>query len=156
MVTSVTKGRTQKWPPKIRLSKYPDMTIHCKALEEYFLMLPLNLFSEFVSKNLQGRDWSLPMFFENGADCPPADRGQHRPDLSYRPNTVSWSSDPQVPSHQVATDRMDWHILLWLRTSFRNVLDIFRALAINCHWLQFETYTVQCTNNNRPTYRSCA
>jgi hypothetical protein len=42
MVT-VTKGRTQNLPfaKKIRLSKHTDMTIHWKAPEEHFLMVPL-------------------------------------------------------------------------------------------------------------------
>jgi hypothetical protein len=52
--TSVTKGLTQKLPKKLRLSKPTDMTIHWKALEEHFLMVPLvfmeNAFSEFFSK----------------------------------------------------------------------------------------------------------
>jgi hypothetical protein len=34
MVTSVTKGGTQKLAKKLRLSKPTDMTIHWKALEE--------------------------------------------------------------------------------------------------------------------------
>jgi hypothetical protein len=61
-VTSDNKGGTQKLPNKFRLSKHTDMTIHWKALEEHFLMVPLlfrfshfqgeNPFSEFFSKNL--------------------------------------------------------------------------------------------------------
>jgi hypothetical protein len=38
MVTSVTEGGTQKLPK--RLSKHTDMTIHWKALEEHFLLVP--------------------------------------------------------------------------------------------------------------------
>jgi hypothetical protein len=44
MVTSVTKaGGTQKLPKGIKspLLKPTDMTIHWKALEEHFLMVPL-------------------------------------------------------------------------------------------------------------------
>jgi hypothetical protein len=37
MVTSVTKGATQKLPKEIKIV----MTIHWKALEEDFLMVPL-------------------------------------------------------------------------------------------------------------------
>jgi hypothetical protein len=39
MVTSVSKGGTQKLPKNLRLSKRTDMTIHWKALEEHFLMV---------------------------------------------------------------------------------------------------------------------
>jgi hypothetical protein len=39
MVTSATKGGTQKFPKKLRLSKPTDMTIHWKALGEHFLMV---------------------------------------------------------------------------------------------------------------------
>jgi hypothetical protein len=46
MVISVTKGGTVKLPllPKknLRLSKPPDVTIHWKALEDHFLMVPLD------------------------------------------------------------------------------------------------------------------
>jgi hypothetical protein len=42
MVTnSVTKGGTQKLPKNVELSKPTDTTIHWKALEEHFLMVPL-------------------------------------------------------------------------------------------------------------------
>jgi hypothetical protein len=63
MVNSVTKGGTQK---NVRLSKPTDVTIHWKALEEHFLMVPFkvfdssfnhfggkNAFSEFFAKNLR-------------------------------------------------------------------------------------------------------
>jgi hypothetical protein len=40
MVTSVTKDETQKLPTK-RLPEHTNMTIHWKALEEHFLMVPL-------------------------------------------------------------------------------------------------------------------
>jgi hypothetical protein len=59
MVTSATKTGTQKLPKiNLRLSAHTDMTIHWKALEEHFLMVPLvvlirpiteeNAFSEFL------------------------------------------------------------------------------------------------------------
>jgi hypothetical protein len=49
IVTSVTKGRTQKLPK--RLSKPTDMTIHWKALEEYLLMVPsVSQFKHFQGK----------------------------------------------------------------------------------------------------------
>jgi hypothetical protein len=61
MVTSVTKGGTQKLPQNLRLYKPTDMTIHWQAIEEHFLMVPLvfrqhhfqrkNAFSEFFSMN---------------------------------------------------------------------------------------------------------
>jgi hypothetical protein len=63
MVSSVTKGRTHgdfyhqgqdtEFAKKLRVSKHTDMTIHWKALEEHFLMVPLDssifgdAFSEF-------------------------------------------------------------------------------------------------------------
>jgi hypothetical protein len=57
MVTSVTKGGTQKLPKKVRLSKTTDVTIRWKALE-----VPLvfrfndfrveNVYSEFFSQKL--------------------------------------------------------------------------------------------------------
>jgi hypothetical protein len=52
MVTSVTKGGTQKLPPKFfKLLKHTDMTIHWKMLEEHFLMVPLVfLFNHFRGK----------------------------------------------------------------------------------------------------------
>jgi hypothetical protein len=48
-------GLTQKLPKK--LAKPTDMTIHWKALDKHFLMVPFNhfqgdAFSEFFSKNL--------------------------------------------------------------------------------------------------------
>jgi hypothetical protein len=40
MVTSAATGATQKLPPKFKIvAIYIDMTIHCKALEEHFLMV---------------------------------------------------------------------------------------------------------------------
>jgi hypothetical protein len=54
-------------PKKGRLSKPTDMTIHWKALEEHFLMVPLvfrfnnfqvkNAFSEFFSKLMVFQDY---------------------------------------------------------------------------------------------------
>jgi hypothetical protein len=41
MVTSITEGGTQKLPKRVRLSKHTDVTIHWKALEKHFLMVPL-------------------------------------------------------------------------------------------------------------------
>jgi hypothetical protein len=38
--TSVTKSGTQKLPQIVRLLKHTDMTIHWKALEEHFPMVP--------------------------------------------------------------------------------------------------------------------
>jgi hypothetical protein len=50
MATSGTKGGTQKLPQI--LLKPTDMTIHWKALEEHFLMVPLVFrFSHFQGKN---------------------------------------------------------------------------------------------------------
>jgi hypothetical protein len=52
MVTSVTKGGTQKLPQNVRLSKQTDMTIHWKALEEHFMMVPFIFrFNHFLGKN---------------------------------------------------------------------------------------------------------
>jgi hypothetical protein len=52
MVTSVTKSGTQKLPKKCKIVEPTDMTIHWKALEEQFLMLPLFLrFTHFWGKN---------------------------------------------------------------------------------------------------------
>jgi hypothetical protein len=48
--TSVIKGRTQKLHKKLRLSKPTDITIHWKALEENFLMVPLFPFNQFWGK----------------------------------------------------------------------------------------------------------
>jgi hypothetical protein len=43
MATSVTKRGTQKLPKVFKIVEtYTDMTIHWKALEEYFLMVPLH------------------------------------------------------------------------------------------------------------------
>jgi hypothetical protein len=41
MVTSVTKGGTQKLLKTRRMSKHTDMTIHWKGLEVHLLMVPL-------------------------------------------------------------------------------------------------------------------
>jgi hypothetical protein len=64
MATSVTKGGTQKLA-KPTFSEHTDMTIHRKAIEEHFLMVPLvfrfnhfweeNAFSEFFSKTSDPR-----------------------------------------------------------------------------------------------------
>jgi RNAse (barnase) inhibitor barstar len=63
MMTSVAKGGTEKLRQNLRLSKHTDLTIHWKALEEHFLMVPLdfrfnhfqekNAFSEFFSKHIR-------------------------------------------------------------------------------------------------------
>jgi hypothetical protein len=57
MVTSVTKAGEKNCPQNVRLSKHTDKTIHWKAVDEHFLMVPLvflgkikNKFSEFFSK----------------------------------------------------------------------------------------------------------
>jgi hypothetical protein len=63
MATSVTKGRTEIAAQNLRLLKHTGMTIHWKAHEEHFLMVPLvfrfnhfgiilgeNAFSEFFSQ----------------------------------------------------------------------------------------------------------
>jgi hypothetical protein len=53
IVTSVTEGRTQKLPPKFKVVETygPDMTIHWKACEEHFLMVPLFFrFNHFCGK----------------------------------------------------------------------------------------------------------
>jgi hypothetical protein len=52
MVTSVTKGGTQKLPTNLRLSKHTDMTIHWKALEEHLLMEPLSFSIHLSLKEL--------------------------------------------------------------------------------------------------------
>jgi hypothetical protein len=52
MATSVTKGVTQKLAKKIGVSKHTNMTIHWKALEEHFLMVPLVFrFNHFQGEN---------------------------------------------------------------------------------------------------------
>jgi hypothetical protein len=52
VVTSVTKGGTQKLSKKFRLLKPTDMTIRWKALEEHFLMVPSDstIFGIFLKK----------------------------------------------------------------------------------------------------------
>jgi hypothetical protein len=50
MVTSVTKGGQRNRPKNVRVSKPTNITIHRKALEKHFQMVPLILgdaFSEF-------------------------------------------------------------------------------------------------------------
>jgi mannitol-1-phosphate/altronate dehydrogenase len=60
MVTSVTKGGTQKMPKEFRLSKPTDMTIHWKALEEHFLMVALIFrFNQFRGENVFSQEASV-------------------------------------------------------------------------------------------------
>jgi hypothetical protein len=62
-VTSVTKGATQKLSPKnVRLSKHADMTIHWKAIEVHFLMVPIVFSIKPFSVN-SGKRFSV--FFSN-------------------------------------------------------------------------------------------
>jgi hypothetical protein len=42
MATSVTRGGTQKLPKYFRLSKYTNMTIHWKALQEHYGTISLS------------------------------------------------------------------------------------------------------------------
>jgi hypothetical protein len=48
MVTSVTKGTTQKWPKKVKIL---EITIHWKALAELILMVPLVFAIHFQGEN---------------------------------------------------------------------------------------------------------
>jgi hypothetical protein len=50
MATSFTEGATHKLPKEFLL-KPTDMTIHWKALEEHFLMVPSIQFNHFWGRN---------------------------------------------------------------------------------------------------------
>jgi hypothetical protein len=43
MLASVTNGGTQKLPQNFGMLEHTDMTIHWKALEKHFLIIPLFL-----------------------------------------------------------------------------------------------------------------